>query len=150
MLKLIIAGVELFAIITTVFGRISFCMFLLYIISPTDTAKRRTLYGVIGVQVAANLVCLIQIYAQCGSKVEAMWNFSIAASAHCQSPMVQTIVGYGKLNKSHEARLSLTFCSSECSEQCLRCGLDHLAHDDSVVSANADRTEGWTGTGIDT
>ncbi|GAB7336279.1 hypothetical protein MBLNU13_g09032t2 [Cladosporium sp. NU13] len=93
-LKLTIAGVELFVIITTVFGRISFCVFLLYIISPTDTAKRRTLHGVIGVQVVANVVCLIQIYSQCGTKVEALWNFSVAASAHCHSPMVQTIVGY--------------------------------------------------------
>jgi hypothetical protein len=115
-LKLTIAGVELFAIITTVFGRISFCVFLLYIISPTDTAKRRTLHVVIGIQLAANLVCLIQIYAQCGSKVEALWNFSIAASAHCQSPMVQTTVGYGQSDEIHEARLTLTFCSSECSE----------------------------------
>ena len=118
-LKLTIAGVELFVIITTVFGRISFCVFLLYIISPTDTTKRRTLYGVIGVQVVANVVCLIQIYSQCGSKVEALWNFSIAASAHCQSPMVQTIVGYGEPCESHDARIALTFCSPECSEQCL-------------------------------
>jgi hypothetical protein len=115
-LKLIIAGVELFVIITTVFGRISFCVFLLYIISPTDTAKRRILHGVIGVQVVANLGCLIQIYSQCGSKVEALWNFSIAASAHCQSPMVQTIVGYGKSHESYDVRSALTFCSPECSE----------------------------------
>jgi len=95
-LKLIIAGVELFAIVTTVFGRISFCVFLLYIISPSDRAKRRTLHGVIGVQLLANVVCLIQIYAQCGGRVEALWNFRIAASTHCQSPMVQTVVGYGR------------------------------------------------------
>jgi hypothetical protein len=99
-LELTVAGVELFAIVTSVFGRISFCAFLLYIISPTDKAKRRTLYCVIGVQLAANLVCLIQIYAQCGAKLEALWNFTIAASTHCQSPMVQTIVGYGKSYKA--------------------------------------------------
>lgn len=97
MLKLTIAGVELFVIITSVFGRISFCAFLLYIISPTDLGKKRTLYGVIGVQLIANLVCLIQIYAQCGGKVAALWDFSVAASANCQSPMVQTVVGYGTL-----------------------------------------------------
>lgn len=116
MLKVTIAGVELFVIITTVFGRISFCVFLLYIISPSDTSKRRILYGVIGVQVVANVGCLIQIYSQCGSKVEALWNFSIAASANCQSPMVQTIVGYGKSYESRVGRPALTFCSSECSE----------------------------------
>jgi hypothetical protein len=95
-LKLTIAGVELFAIITTVFGRISFCTFLLYIISPSDRVKRRTLHCVIGIQILANLICLIQIYAQCGGRVEALWNLRIAASTHCQSPMVQTVVGYGK------------------------------------------------------
>jgi hypothetical protein len=118
-LKLTIAGVELFVIITTVFGRISFCVFLLYIISPTDTAKRRALHSVIGVQVVANVACLIQIYSQCGSKVEALWNFSVAASTHCQSPMVQTIVGYGELHESHDASHALTFRSPECPQQCL-------------------------------
>jgi hypothetical protein len=48
--------------------------------------------------------------------VEALWNFSIAASAHCQSPMVQTIVGYGKSYDSHGVRLVLMLNSSECPE----------------------------------
>jgi hypothetical protein len=95
-LKLIIAGVELFSIVTSLFGRISFCAFLLHVISPADTAKNKTLWSIIGMQVVANLVCLIQIYSQCGSKVEALWDFSVAASAQCQSPMVQTLIGYGE------------------------------------------------------
>lgn len=96
-LKLIIAGVELFSIVTSLFGRISFCVFLLHVISPADVVKNKTLRAIIGIQVVANLVCLIQIYSQCGSKVEALWDFRVAASAQCQSPMVQTLVGYGEL-----------------------------------------------------
>jgi hypothetical protein len=95
-LKLIIAGVELFSIVTSLFGRISFCIFLFHVISPADTAKSKTLWSIIGIQVVANFVCLVQIYAQCGSKVEALWDFSVAASAQCQSPMVQTLIGYGE------------------------------------------------------
>lgn len=94
-LKYIIAGVELFAIVTCVFGRISFCTFLLYIIGPTQRMKRQLLWTVIAVQVVANLVCLVQIYTQCGNHVLALWDFRIAATAHCQSPMVQTVIGYG-------------------------------------------------------
>jgi hypothetical protein len=97
-LKLIIAGVDLLSIVTSLFGRISFCVFLLYVISPSDTAKKRILRSIIGIQVVANLVCIIQIYSQCGSKVEALWDFNVAASAHCQSPMVQTTVGYGEFS----------------------------------------------------
>ena len=95
-LKLIVAGVELFSIVTSFFGRLSFCAFLLYVISPTDTAKSRALWSVVGIQIVANLVCLIQIYSQCGNKVEALWDFSVAATAQCQSPMVQTLIGYGE------------------------------------------------------
>lgn len=94
-LKLIIAGVELFSIVTSLFGRISFCAFLLYVISPTDRAKGRILWSVVGTQIVANLVCLVQIYAQCGDKVEALWDVTVAASIQCQSPMVQTFIGYG-------------------------------------------------------
>jgi uncharacterized membrane protein YuzA (DUF378 family) len=43
-LKLTIAGVELFSIVTSLFGRISFCAFLLYVISPIDTIKRKALW----------------------------------------------------------------------------------------------------------
>jgi hypothetical protein len=64
--------------------------------------------------------------------------------------MVQTIVGYGKSDNSHDAMLALIFCSSEYSKQRLRCCLDNLANDDPVVSANAHCTEGWTGIGLDT
>jgi hypothetical protein len=83
-------------IITSLFGRISFCAFLLHVISPADAAKNKTLWSIIAMQVVANLVCLVQIYSQCGSKVEALWDFSVAASAQCQSPMVQTLIGYGE------------------------------------------------------
>jgi hypothetical protein len=99
-LKLIIAGIESFAITTSIFGKIPSCTFLLFIVSPTDVIKRRTLYGVPSVRLTANIVCLIQIYAQCGARVEPLWDLAVAASTTCQSPMVQTTIGYGELSES--------------------------------------------------
>lgn len=108
-LKLIIAGVELFAIVTCMFGRISFCAFLLFIISPIDRKKRHLLWLVIAIQIIANVVCLVQIYAQCGSKVEALWTFKLASTASCQSPMVQTLIGYGNHRTGEEAATETDF-----------------------------------------
>lgn len=86
--------VEIFSIIVCMWGRLSFATFLLYIIGPNDKKKRWALWAVIAVQILINLVVAIQIYAQCGPHVTALWNYVVAAHATCQSPMVETIIGY--------------------------------------------------------
>ncbi|KAK5114555.1 hypothetical protein LTR85_010132 [Meristemomyces frigidus] len=90
----IIGLVEIFSIITCMWGRISFATFLLYIIGPIDAAKKWALWAVIAVQILINLIVAIQIYSQCGPHVTALWNYAVAAHANCQSPMVETIIGY--------------------------------------------------------
>lgn len=90
----IVAFLELFAITPCMFARISFAVFLLMIIGLTSKVKKSFLWIVIGVQIVMNLVVLIQIYAQCGNDFDAIWNLEVAAHAHCQSPMVETILGY--------------------------------------------------------
>lgn len=85
---------EIFAIVTCMFGRISFCILLLHIIGPSDKIKKWTLWSVIAVQLAITTATVVQIYAQCGSQVTALWDYSVAAQANCQSPQVQTIIGF--------------------------------------------------------
>ena len=102
--------VETFAISSSTFGRISFAIFFLQIIGPRDRLFKYTLWGVIGVQILANLVTLIQIYAQCGTHTRALWDPAAAmAYGHCQTPMVQTIIGYvqSALNSLCDAVLTI-------------------------------------------
>jgi len=89
-----IGVVELFSVIACMWGRMSFATFLLYIIGPTDPKKRFALWSVIAIQIIVNLVVLVQIYAQCGIHVTALWNYVVAAHTTCQSLMVETLIGY--------------------------------------------------------
>lgn len=102
-LKWTIGYIELFAVITCMFGRMSYCVFLLLLLAPSDMPKKMVLWSVIAVQIAINLVVVVQVYAQCGSKVTALWDYDVAQSATCQSPMVETILGYGELVFSETA-----------------------------------------------
>lgn len=79
---------------TPMFGRISFAVFLLMLLGPTAWIKRCILWSIVGVQVVINVVTIVQIYAQCGSHPSALWDPRVAAVAHCQSPEVETIIGY--------------------------------------------------------
>lgn len=94
-LRWIIRFVEIFAIVTCMFGRLSFSVFLLYIIAPMDKTKRVALWSVIAVQVLINLITVVQIYAQRGHRLTALWDYAVAATATCQSPQVETVIGYG-------------------------------------------------------
>ncbi|TKA30697.1 hypothetical protein B0A50_02417 [Salinomyces thailandicus] len=90
------------------FGRISFAVFLLYIIGPADQAKKWSLWAVIGIQLVANLVTVIQIYSQCGDKVSALWDYSVAATATCASPTVQTVIAFVQSGLNSVCDISLT------------------------------------------
>ncbi|KAI9709579.1 MAG: hypothetical protein M1820_003339 [Bogoriella megaspora] len=81
---------------TSMFGRISFCVFLLYLLGPTKKIQRTVLWTNIIQQVAINVVMLIQIYAQCGSKIAALWDQEVAAHAKCQSPNVETDLAFAQ------------------------------------------------------
>lgn len=101
--------VETFAISSSTFGRISFAIFFLHIIGPRDIHHKIALWTVVGIQIAANLVTLVQIYAQCGLHSTALWD-PVAAEAygHCQSPDVQTIIGFVQSSLNSACDLVLT------------------------------------------
>jgi hypothetical protein len=72
-------------------GRISFCIYLYYIIGSSSQWQRITLYVFGALQVAINVVCVVMIFAQCGTHVTAIWG---AETATCMIPDVQTYYGY--------------------------------------------------------
>ncbi|KAK6381836.1 hypothetical protein LTR65_010980 [Meristemomyces frigidus] len=100
--------VEVFAVITCMWGRLSFAAFLLYIIGPSDVQKRWALRSVIAVQILVNLIVIIQIYTQCGRHVTALWDYAAAAHATCLSPMVETIIGYVQSGVNSMCDITLT------------------------------------------
>jgi hypothetical protein len=100
--------VEPFAIVTCMWGRMSFAMFLLYIIGTADNRQKMVLWTVIAVQAVINAVTIIQIFAQCGAHVEALWNYAAAGDAVCQSRMVQTIIGFVQSGLNSACDLVLT------------------------------------------
>ncbi|KAK4552533.1 hypothetical protein LTR86_010377 [Recurvomyces mirabilis] len=102
--------VETFSIASSTFGRISFAVFFLQIIGPHQVIFRNGLYTVIGVQALANLVSIVQIYAQCGMHARAIWDaVAAAAYGHCQDSQVQSVIGYiqSALNSGCDAVLTI-------------------------------------------
>ncbi|KAL9065089.1 MAG: hypothetical protein Q9157_007600 [Trypethelium eluteriae] len=78
------------------FGRISFCVFLLYLLGPAKKTLKIVLWINIVQQLAINIVMLIQIYAQCGTQIAALWDQEVAAHAKCQSPNVETDLAFAQ------------------------------------------------------
>lgn len=85
---------EPFAVLSSMFGRVGFAVYLLALLGPRDSAQRWALQAIVMVQVLANTATAVQILAQCGLKIAAQWDPVVAATAKCQSPLVETYFGY--------------------------------------------------------
>lgn len=79
---------------SAMFGRISFAVFLIMVLGKTAFKKRCTLWSIVAVQAIINIITLVQIYAQCGGHLSALWGPEEKKTAHCQSPSVQTNIAY--------------------------------------------------------
>jgi hypothetical protein len=86
-------------IASPMFGRISFCLFLLRIFSSNDREKHLgyTLWFAIVSQAAVNVATIFIIYTQCGRHPEALWDASVHAT--CLAPEVQTNFSYFQSGK---------------------------------------------------
>jgi hypothetical protein len=125
-----IGFIELFAVTPCMFGRISFAVFLLYLLvscvnrqdevqksrsglmhelqGGTAKWKRTILWTVIVIQIVINLIVVIQIYAQCGSHFNALWNADVREIATCQPPTVETYIGYVQSGLNSLCDITLT------------------------------------------
>lgn len=86
--------IQAFAITTSALGRISFAIFLLQLVGPSKRWQKAFLWGVVTLQLVVTIPTLIQIYTQCGTHLSAMWDPAIAAHHSCDSPDIQTIIGF--------------------------------------------------------
>ena len=99
---------ESFSVLTSYFGRMSFSAFLLSVIGKVASPQRWILWGVIGINTFVNVLVIIQVYAQCGKDLSALWNPAVAAVAHCQAADVETYIGYFQAGTNSLCDLILT------------------------------------------
>ena len=90
------------------FGRWSFSAHLLSILKGTGSKKRWCIKGVIAIQLVANGITVIQIWAQCGEHIEALWNLDVAAHVSCQSPDVQIVIAFVQSSLNSLCDVALT------------------------------------------
>ncbi|KAF1352603.1 hypothetical protein BDV97DRAFT_150728 [Delphinella strobiligena] len=86
--------IQAFAITTSALGRTSFAIFLLQLVGPSKRWQKAFLWGVVTLQLVVTIPTLIQIYTQCGTHLSAMWDPAVAAHHSCDSPNIQTIIGF--------------------------------------------------------
>ncbi|KAF2158240.1 hypothetical protein K461DRAFT_318215 [Myriangium duriaei CBS 260.36] len=99
---------EPFAVLSSMFGRIGFAFYLLNLVAPSDGVQRNLLKVVMVFQFIANVAVVIQILAQCGTHLSAQWDPVAAATATCQSPLVETYFGYVQSSINSVCDLILT------------------------------------------
>ncbi|GAB7356933.1 hypothetical protein MBLNU459_g7779t1 [Dothideomycetes sp. NU459] len=97
------------AILSSACGRVSFALYLLRVVELAKKNHERVLKMIVIVQPIVNIATIIQIYAQCHNHPSAMWDPAVAAIAHCDSPNVQTVVGFiqSAINSLCDAILTL-------------------------------------------
>ncbi|KAF2157440.1 hypothetical protein K461DRAFT_273619 [Myriangium duriaei CBS 260.36] len=99
---------ESFSIITSYFGRMSFAAFLLSVLGKTAKARRYILYSLIVVDTIINILVAVQTYTQCGRHISALWDHQLAEVVHCESPDVETYIGYVQASINSLCDLILT------------------------------------------
>jgi hypothetical protein len=88
-------------IASPMFGRISFCLFMLYIVGENRYMRLSLWFSIIS-QVVVNVATIILIYSQCGSHPEALWDPRVHAT--CLSPRAQTNFSYFQCGEDVERR----------------------------------------------
>jgi hypothetical protein len=87
-------------IASPMFGRISFCLFLLYIVGNNNKRYTRwSLWFAVAAQAIVNLATIVLIYTQCGTHPQKLWDPSV--HANCLGPEVQTNFSYFQSGKSY-------------------------------------------------
>ncbi|KAF2149765.1 hypothetical protein K461DRAFT_323301 [Myriangium duriaei CBS 260.36] len=83
------------AFLSPMFGRLSFCLFLLSIVWSNTRIPRWPIYLFMIVQVLFNVISVILIYAQCGTHLARLWSFDVSVITHkCLNFKIQTYWNY--------------------------------------------------------
>lgn len=84
------------AFLSPMAGRLSFCFFLLWVIGENPRVKRWPIYSAMVIQVVVNIASIVVMYAQCGTDLNILWDLLRAGevSTRCWDPRIQTWWGY--------------------------------------------------------
>ncbi|KAI9653627.1 MAG: hypothetical protein M1821_006974 [Bathelium mastoideum] len=76
------------------FGRVSFAFFLLNILGPRDKWFRVSLWAVIAIQFLQDAAIIIELFTQCGTHTDALWDPHVNAAKDCIPLTLQTVLAY--------------------------------------------------------
>lgn len=82
--------------LSPMFGRIGFCLTMLFLTRTDPHVRRWPIYVFIVLQVLVNVVGVIFFYTQCGTHFSNLWDSTSEAqfAERCQNPIYQTDYGY--------------------------------------------------------
>ncbi|PSK43768.1 hypothetical protein B9Z65_7282 [Elsinoe australis] len=99
------------AFLSPMAGRLSFCFFLLWVIGENPRIKRWPIYSAMVIQVVVNIASIVVMYAQCGTDLNILWDLLRAGevSTRCWDPRIQTWWGYfsGSINSATDLFLTV-------------------------------------------
>ncbi|RMY92661.1 hypothetical protein D0862_09429 [Hortaea werneckii] len=103
----------LWAMISPMFGRMSFLVSLLYLTGTDVRVSRWPIWAFIALQFIINVVAIIVFFTQCGNQLDILWSEDLGNLAKfltvCKDPMIQTDLGYfqGAFNTLTDAFLTI-------------------------------------------
>jgi len=103
----------LWAMISPMFGRMSFLVSLLYLTGTDARVSRWPIWAFIALQFIINVVTIIVFFTQCGNQLEILWSEDLGNLAKfltvCKDPIIQTDLGYfqGAFNTLTDAFLTI-------------------------------------------
>jgi len=91
----LITAIKGLSLLPSLAGRCSVAIYQLRLLPPGCSLwKKLTLYFILIVDPIINAATLMQLYAQCGPSISALWNPAVAARAHCENAHIETKLGY--------------------------------------------------------
>lgn len=103
----------LWAYLSPMFGRMGFCVTLLYLTGTDPRVPKWPIWGFLGLQFLINVAVIIVFFTQCGTQLELMWSTTQAGMMKylttCLDPRIQTDLGYfqGAFNTLTDAFLTV-------------------------------------------
>ena len=96
------------------FGRVSFAFFLLGILGPGDRWFRWSLWSVIVIQFLQDAAIIIELFTQCGTHTNALWDPHVNSAEFCIPLTLETVLAYlssGRKSPKPFNLIQLTFDS---------------------------------------
>ena len=99
---------EIFSVVPSYFGRMSFAFFLLSVVTSIQRWQQWTLWVVIVLNTLINLGLVVHLCTQCGAHLSARWSSFALATKYCVSNETETKTAYTQATTQAVSDLVLT------------------------------------------